>query len=58
MKDVITRNTSTTYEIIMSPEDAIDLAIVEAMTIKAANNPSSLGFMYKDGIATITVKKL
>ena len=43
-------------EITMQPDDAIDVAILEAMAVTATNNPAALRMTYSDGTATFSAE--
>jgi hypothetical protein len=45
------------FELLIRAQDSLDVVIMEAMAIAAANNPAAVKFSYKDGVATVTVER-
>jgi hypothetical protein len=55
MKNVTVQKNGTIL-ISMEPDDAIDVAILEAMAVRASNNPAALRMTYADGVAVVSVE--
>ncbi len=55
MKD-LTLSKNGKYTMTMKPDDAVDAAMLEAMSKVSATNPASLTMTFVDGVATITAE--
>ena len=43
------------YRLVVKPDDAVDLAILQAMVIRANKQPASIQMVYNQGRAIISV---